>query len=295
MRKQTNKRNVFDLRDFGIPRIPEFGYYKYNNATSALKDHRHTDTIEICYFLKGVQRYAIGNRSLELTGNDVLIIAPNTAHSTGIYPEDKGELYWLQISTNHKLGALCHLPNTFSDLLINELSHHSHFTFKGAFVMKSVLSKLELELQRPENLLRQVRINQLIYQILVETVALTENRALSPASERLQLIDDFITEHMDRTIFVDELASLIGLSVPYFKEWFKKKKGVPPKEYMNRAKVERAKSDLLLKSSITRVAFDLGYSSSQYFATTFKKYTGITPKSYVTSLRNQKATHETLR
>lgn len=294
MRKQTNKRQVFDVRNFGIPRCPQFGHYKYNNATSGLKDHMHTDTIEICYFLKGVQRYAIGDQLLELTGNDMLIIAPNTAHSTGIYPEDKGELYWLQVSTNQKLGALCHLPNAFSDLLINELTRNTHKVFKGAFLMKSVLSKLEQEIQKTESLMREVRINQLIYQILMETITLSKNQETAPVSDRLQLIDDFIAEHMDRIIFVDELASLLGLSVPYFKEWFKKKQGVPPKEYMNRAKIERAKSDLLRKSSVTRVAFDLGYSSSQYFATTFKKYMGITPKNYITSVRKEKTPHGTL-
>lgn len=287
-------RKVVDLRDFGIPRCPQFGHYKYNNATSGLQDHVHTDTIEICYFLKGIQRYLIGDRLLELTGNDVLIIAPNTPHSTGIYPEDKGELYWLQLTTAPSLGALCHLPDTFSNAVITELTKSTHQLFKGAFLLKSVLSKLEQELQKTESLMREVRLNQLIYQLLMETIALPKDPKTSPASKRLQLIDDFIDQHLHRAIFVDELAFLIGLSVPYFKEWFRKKQGIPPKEYINRAKIERAKSDLLQKTSVTQVAFDLGYSSSQYFATTFKKYMGITPRNYINSVPKEKAAYELL-
>lgn len=294
MRKQTNRRRVFDLRDFGIPRCPQFGHYKYNQVTAALKDHIHTDTLEICYFLKGVQRYTIGDRLLKLTGNDILIIAPNTLHSTGIYPEDKGELYWLQIGTPHSLGALCHLPDSYSDLLIQELTQNSNRIHKGSFLLKSVLFKLEQELQRPKTLMREVRLNQLIYQLLVDTLTLSKKKEPAPVSKRLQVIDNFIFEQMHRTVFVDELASLVGLSVSYFKEWFKMKQGLPPKEYINRAKIERSKSDLLFKSSITQVAFDLGYSSSQYFATTFKKYTGISPKAYISIAQKKQASHESI-
>lgn len=288
MPKQTNKRDIFDLRDFDIPRCPQFGHYKYNNAKSGLKDHIHTDAIEICYFLKGIQRYKIGENLLELTGNDILIIEPNTLHSTGIYPEDKGELFWIQIFVRNEIGSLCHLPNQYSDVLLQKLKKNASHTFKGSFTLKSVLIKLELELQKPKNVMTKLRINQLILSLLLETLAVSKNQELAPATERLKLLDIFIKEQMERTIFVDELASLVGLSVPYFKEWFKKQQGMPPKEYINRAKIEQAKEDLLLKSSVTNVAFDLGYSSSQYFATSFKKYTGKTPKSYIAIAKNSK-------
>ena len=46
-------------------------------------------------------------------------------------------------------------------------------------------------------------------------------------------------------------------------------------------KIQKAKN-LLFKSdkSITEIAMDLGFSTSQYFATAFKRYTGRTPSSY---------------
>lgn len=288
MLKPTSGRKTFDLTKFGIPRCHQFGHYKYNNAKPGLQDHVHANTIEICYFLKGLQRYKIGSQLLELTGNDILIIAPNTLHSTGIHPEDKGELYWLQVSLQENIGSLCHLPNQQSKLLLQKLAENAHRIFKGSFALKSVLIKLENELQKPKSIMNELRINQLILQLLVETLTVSKNQEQAPASDRLKLIDNFIVEQMDRTIFVDELASLVSLSVPYFKEWFKKQQGLPPKEYINRAKIKQAKADLLLKFSITNVAFDLGYSSSQYFATSFKKYTGLTPKSYIASVKKSR-------
>ncbi|MEX0362259.1 MAG: helix-turn-helix transcriptional regulator, partial [Allomuricauda sp.] len=81
-----------------------------------------------------------------------------------------------------------------------------------------------------------------------------------------------------RIIYVDELAELVNFSTAYFKSWFKQHFGAPPKAYINRLKIERAKEELLKSNSITEVAYNLGFSTSQYFATTFKKYTGMSPK-----------------
>ena len=216
-----------------------------------------------------------------MTGDDILIVAPDTLHSTGAHPEDKGEMYWLQVSLLSKNGPLCYLPEQQSNYLLQCLEAKAHTIFKGSLAMRSILLELERILEKPKDILTELRINQLVLQLLLKTYDASLNKMETPPKERLRQIDNFIQTHMERTIFVDELASTVNLSVPYFKEWFKKKKGIPPKEYINRLKIERAKADLLEKASITKVAFDLGFSSSQYFATAFKKYTGLTPKSYI--------------
>ena len=52
-------------------------------------------------------------------------------------------------------------------------------------------------------------------------------------------------------------------------------------DYLARLRVRRAKA--LLRNGrlpVTRIAFDLGFSSSQYFATFFKRFAGFTPTAY---------------
>lgn len=290
MHNQTDERIVFDLNKMGISRCQQFGHYQYTHVKPGLKNHAHSKVLEICYFLKGRQFYKIDNTPHELTGNDIIIIAPDINHSTDRHPEDKGELYWLQISLEKDEGKLCHLPQEQSDQLLQLLIKNASHIFKGSFKLKFVLMKLMRELQKPKSTMRALSINQLILQLLMETLTLSENQQPSVPTERFQTIDDFILKNMERIIFVDELATLINLSTPYFKDWFKKKKGLPPKEYINRKKIEKAKTDLLIKKSITQVAYDLGFGSSQYFATVFKKYSGTTPKSYIASIRKGQST-----
>lgn len=285
MRNRTNERIVFDLNKMGIPRCRQFGHYQYAHVRPGLKNHTHTKVLEICYFLKGRQYYKIGDSLHELSGNDIIIIAPDIDHSTDRHPEDKGELYWFQISLEKNEGKLCYLPQEQSDQLLQQLIKNANRIFKGSFKLKFVLMRLMRELQEPKSTMRALSINQLILQLLMETLTLSEDQQPSAPLERFQTIDDFILKNIERSIFVDELATLINLSTPYFKDWFKKNKGIPPKEYINRTKIERAKTDLLIKKSITQVAYDLGFGSSQYFATVFKKFSGTTPKSFIASIR----------
>jgi AraC-like DNA-binding protein len=69
--------------------------------------------------------------------------------------------------------------------------------------------------------------------------------------------------------------------VSFFHEKFLKEVRLTPAEYLTRLRMKKAKQLLKIsKKSITEIAFDLGFSSSQYFATVFKKVTGITPRFY---------------
>lgn len=208
---------------------------------------------------------------------------PNVPHSTGGYPEEKGELYWLQISTDPRLGKLCHLPAEQADYLLDWLIEKSGMVIKGAYRLRPLLDQLLIEMDAKPNIQSKLTIHQLVLQLLLQVCKCPTDEPPTLPSKRMEALDRFVLEHLHRRIYVDELAALIGVSQGYFKAWFRKEAGMPPKEYINRLKVDQAKIDLLKKNSVTQTAFDLGFSSSQYFATVFKKFTGQTPSDYISS------------
>ena len=54
-----------------------------------------------------------------------------------------------------------------------------------------------------------------------------------------------------------------------------------PLKYINMKKIDAAREMLINdKKSITEIAFDLGFSSSQYFSTFFKKHSSFTPDEF---------------
>jgi AraC-like DNA-binding protein/mannose-6-phosphate isomerase-like protein (cupin superfamily) len=281
MLNATDERTVFNLQDYGVNRGLSFGHYRYNEVKPGLDVHNHKAALEICFCMKGQQQYRVAKNLYQLNGNDIFIVPPDVKHSTGDFPEDKGELFWIQILLEKSNGKLCNLPEKQSRLLLDSLLEKAQYIFKGSFQVKIILEKLIFQLKNGDSIFSKIIINQLIVQLLLETILLSRKPQSQSSSEKLTILDKFILENLYRIIYVDELANLAGMSTGYFKTWFKSKSGMPPKEYVNRFRVEQAKVNLLKQGSITKVAFDLGFSSSQYFATTFKKFTGHTPKSYV--------------
>ena len=107
----------------------------------------------------------------------------------------------------------------------------------------------------------------------------TSSRSISPIIQASLAVID---QNHQRWLSVGQVADEIHLSESAFRNLFRQEVGMPPAEYMIRQKVELAKG-LLRKpgSTITNVAHDLGFSSSQYFATVFRRFTDQSPSEFV--------------
>lgn len=80
---------------------------------------------------------------------------------------------------------------------------------------------------------------------------------------------------------VEEMAALVGLGTTLFNEKVKSYSGFSPINYLINIRISEAIK--LLKRpgiSLTDIALDTGFYSSQHFSTTFKKLTGYTPSEF---------------
>ena len=88
-------------------------------------------------------------------------------------------------------------------------------------------------------------------------------------------------ELTDRSLSVERLAMLCGMSEVYFRKLFISFFGVSPKEYIIQKRIEYAKS--LLRSgdfSVCEVAELCGYSEPCHFSREFSRRTGVPPSRY---------------
>ena len=97
---------------------------------------------------------------------------------------------------------------------------------------------------------------------------------------------NFIYDHIESDISIDDLAKCSMLSVPQFKVRFKQEVGISPRSFINMQKIELAKQMLLEGSSKTQIALSLGFNTSSYFSAVFKRYTFCTPSEYVKKHRS---------
>ena len=91
----------------------------------------------------------------------------------------------------------------------------------------------------------------------------------------------YIHSHMSEQFSVGDLAARLHYNTSYFTRMFRKYTGLAPIQYINRARMEKAKA--LLKTtelSVTEIASDTGFGDVFYFSKSFKSHTGFSPKDY---------------
>jgi AraC-like DNA-binding protein len=79
-----------------------------------------------------------------------------------------------------------------------------------------------------------------------------------------------------------EMARRSNLSLSHFAEVFKRETGTTPLDYITSARIEEAARRLRERpeESVTRIAAELGFGSSQYFSTVFRRHVGYTPREW---------------
>ncbi len=98
------------------------------------------------------------------------------------------------------------------------------------------------------------------------------------ASWQLRRATDFIESNCLRSIRLEELASLTGLSQSHFSRAFKASTGTAPHLWQMKMRIRKAQELLLSNgSSLSDVAAETGFSDQAHFTRTFRQVTGITP------------------
>jgi AraC-like DNA-binding protein len=92
----------------------------------------------------------------------------------------------------------------------------------------------------------------------------------------------YIHQHLYETLFVKDIAKIIGINADYLSALFKTEVGVCVKQYIREHKLDEAKKLLLSsKYNIVEVAEMLGYSSPSHFTKDFCKQYHCSPKSFI--------------
>ncbi|MCQ2464939.1 MAG: AraC family transcriptional regulator [Oscillospiraceae bacterium] len=92
---------------------------------------------------------------------------------------------------------------------------------------------------------------------------------------------DYIYEHLNERLTLNELSEYAGLNETYFSRLFRKETGLSVNEFVHNAKITTAENMLRYSDfSYSEIALSLGFSSQSAFITLFRNKTGLTPKKY---------------
>ena len=127
------------------------------------------------------------------------------------------------------------------------------------------------------------RVNHLIDEIfiLITRQLTMQNNSGRDFPQTFMKLEQTLRKNLAYQWTVDEMAALVGLGTTAFNEKVKSYSGFSPLNYLINIRISEAIR--LLKredSSVTNIALDTGFYSSQHFSTTFKKLTGYTPSEF---------------
>ncbi len=98
------------------------------------------------------------------------------------------------------------------------------------------------------------------------------------ASWQLRRALEFIESNCLRSIRLEELAALTGLSQSHFSRAFKASTGTLPHQWQMRMRIQRAQQLLLSDDkSLSNVAAETGFADQAHFTRIFRQMTGATP------------------
>jgi len=113
-------------------------------------------------------------------------------------------------------------------------------------------------------------------------------------ASRLNKVIDYINANLDEALSLEKMAQLANYSQFHFHRLFKTIIGETVNKYVQRLRIEKAAVQLVLNKNktITEIAFDCGFSSSQSLAKVFSQYFKMSASKWrETYLKNSKIEH----
>lgn len=93
--------------------------------------------------------------------------------------------------------------------------------------------------------------------------------------------EQYMIEHLDSNIAIDEVAEFVCISPRHFKRRFKNATGESPLNYLQKLRIDEAKNRLEnTLENITEITRRVGYEDDSTFRRLFKRHTTLSPREY---------------
>ncbi len=268
-----------------FPHIIEIGSKKNSSIQLNSLPESTSDSIRIYYIIDGKFEWTIHNQHYLLFPGDLAIILPGHKFSTEKGFLEIGSLSWIHLRINkvNDNGGLCEKWSSLSESEC--ITIWKVLFLSSTHVLSKFNEALRIMQQLQNELLKQeigyyTRVNQLIDELLINiTRQLTrQNNCRRDFPRAFIELENTIRQDLSHQWTVEEMAAIVGIGSTLFNEKVKNYSGFTPINYLINIRVSEAIKLLKQqKYSITDIALDLGFYSSQHFSTTFKKLTGYSP------------------
>lgn len=274
---------------------PDFGHsftYQKFDSTRPNKNtvwHYHPE-IELVYVNGGSGRRQIGSHVSYYRDGDLILIGSNLPHCgfTDACTGNTSESV-VQMKADFLGPEFLNLPEMANIRRLFEKAKGG-IAFTGT-AKKKIGEKIEI-LEYKSDFQRLLAI----LNVLNELASTPEYEILnadhlsmelqSKENDRINTIFNFVKEHYQQPISLEEMADLVHMTVPSFCRYFKKVTNKTFVQFVNEYRLVHA-SNLLSENrlSITEVCFESGFNNFSHFNKSFRAFTGMSPSRYRNELK----------
>lgn len=281
-----------------IPKLDEHFPFRtlLNEGDILTTPHWHKE-LEIIYVKKGVIRMGIGEESLEVGQGEFVLVAGGRVHyilaSPGsvryVYQFDERffydlaiDKYELQSLRNLWKGYPAHSKEWRSDtasstkvLLDAIYEEDQNRNYAYTFAVKGYMCLMILGLYRNKEFNRVEKE----YEYQIES---------SRTLEKIDVLFQYVEQHYQEQITLEDAAKSIGFDKYYFTKFFKKNVGKTFIQFLNEYRIEKAKWILLNEDmEAMEVMERIGIGSAKTYYRLFKKIVGISPKQFINNNKKE--------
>lgn len=272
-----------------FPHIVELAIKKISTIQFESFKKSCSDHFCLFYIMDGRFSWIVDNERYTLYPGDLLITLPGQCFGGEKDFFELGTVAWLKflqqpVDENKKLdisGWTC-FSHSECNTIERILTLNNNPVVSGFKEGAGIFQTLQAEFQLQE-IGYTARINQLLHELIIlSTRQITrQNSSRKDFPQTFMKLEQALRNNLSHQWTVEEMAALMALGTTAFSEKVKSFTGFSPLNYLINIRISAALT--LLKQpdiSVTDIALEVGFYSSQHFATTFKKLTGYTPSEF---------------
>lgn len=275
-RKTRSSQSSDQAKLWRLPNLGNLELLHASYVTQTFARHTH-DGFAVGVIEKGALGFFYRGENLVASTGMINLANPDEAH-TGHAAAEAGWTYrmfyldidLLQRAASEIVGRPRDLPffqaGVINDPHLAGIIRRLHFTLETAD---------DSRLEQESRILWM--LTQLILRHADDRPAL---RSIGKERHAVRRACEYIEDHSDENISLNQLAHIANLSPFHFIRVFRSETGLPPHAYLTQVRVKRAKAFLSRGWSIASTAFETGFADQSHLTRCFKRITGVTPGQY---------------
>jgi AraC family transcriptional regulator of arabinose operon len=251
----------------------DLAHAAYTKVPRTWEELDFTPIVNKMYFIReGEGVLKIRGQTFYPKPNELYLLPADVVQSYGTINDNTFGKYW------------CHFTAKIGELnLFQALETSLFITIDQPEQWKAKFVRL-IDYSHSDKLTSRIHTNSILLELIADYIENCDkvkfNLKATPAFEKMNAVLQHIEAHLTDNLTVEELAQIAHFHPNYFIQLFKNFTGNSPIQYINRARLEKAKHLLTMTElNVSAIADTVGLELS-YFSRMFRDHNGVSPTAY---------------